>query len=136
MGLKLRLVEDGKILFEIPISPEDWVGDDLRHECHRFVEEVEEISKVFDAFTNDKRVRMMRSLLEDDDFMLSFNDFLKDLNMNPKSVREHAERLSEAGFLEHPDRGKYRLSELGRRRFITAGLALRRILQFLDDYEW
>lgn len=133
MGLKILLVEDGKVLCEIPLSPEDWLKKDLEEECERFEESLREISKVFDVFTNERRVKMMRSLMEEEDFMLNFKDFMDGLDMNPKSIREHADRLFEAGFLERPDRGKYRLSERGRLGFMMGGLAMRRMFRALED---
>ncbi|NIM45519.1 MAG: hypothetical protein GTN80_07740 [Nitrososphaeria archaeon] len=137
MGLKLQVVKNGKILCEVPLSPREWPREDLESECHMLEEEIEELSKIFEALTNETRMRMMTRLLGEEDFMLSFNDFLRGFNMNPKSVREHAHRLSEAGFLENPGRGKYRLSELGRRKFVAAGLALRRMLNILsEELEW
>ncbi len=135
MGLRMLLVEDGKILCEVPLSPKDWLKEDLEKEYERLEEDLREISRVFEVFTNVSRVRMMRSLMEDEDFMLSFKDFMEELDMNPKSVREHAARLFEAGFLERPSRGKYRLSELGRLGFMMGGLAMKRMLRALED-EW
>ena len=133
MGFKLCLIRDGEILCEFPLSPEDWLRDDLERECDKLEEQTEYLLKILDVFTNENRLRMMKRLLEEDKFMLRFNDFITDLKMNPKIIREHAHRLSEAGFIDYPARGKYRLSNLGKKRFITAGLALRRILEILDE---
>jgi len=36
MKLKLQLVRDGKVLFEIPISPADWPRDRLENESEAF----------------------------------------------------------------------------------------------------
>ncbi|MEM2914014.1 MAG: hypothetical protein QXH91_01240 [Candidatus Bathyarchaeia archaeon] len=85
-GLKLQLVKDDDILFEIPLSIDDWPRDQLENELATLEEEFSSISKVFDALSHETRLRMMKRLLEDSDLSLSFADFMRDLELNPKLV--------------------------------------------------
>ncbi|MFQ6077056.1 MAG: hypothetical protein ACE5Z5_13160 [Candidatus Bathyarchaeia archaeon] len=133
MALKLRLVKGRRVLCEIPLSPREWSKDELTEELDRTEREFEDFHKLLEAMTNVNRVRMVRCLLEDDDFTMSFKEFMNGLGMNPKVIREHAMKLHRAGFLESPDRGKYRLSELGRFSCMMTGLAFRRILHILKE---
>ena len=131
MGLKLLLVRNGDVLEEIPLSPKEWSREEWVREAGRLEEGLVEMRRFFELYTNENRLRMMRQLLQEDDFMMSFTEFVKGLHMNPKTAREHAMRLMEAGFLECPERGRYRLSLLAQRGGFTAGLALRRIISIL-----
>ena len=99
-------------------------------------EDVVDINLFFDAFTNPFRVKMLGRLMENEEFTLSFSDFLNELDMNPKSVREHAVKLIDAGLLGAPKRGKYLLSEEAQAKFILGGLALPKLLRILEKHGW
>ncbi len=133
MTLKLQLVKGSRILCEVPLSVGEWTRHSLELEIHEMQRELENFAKVMGVLGNANRVRMVARLMEDGDFTLGFKDFIEELGLNPKLVREHAKRLSEAGFLESPQRGKYSLSPLGRIRFLAVGPGMRRILQEISD---
>jgi Mn-dependent DtxR family transcriptional regulator len=94
---------------------------------------VEEFSSAIEVFSNRNRMRMITRLLRDKDHTMRFKDFIEKLGMNPKTIREHACKLREAGFLEFPDRGRYRLSEFGCYSALMTGLAFRRMLSVLRE---
>ena len=136
MGLRLLLVKDSQILCEIPLSPDEWVKNDLEEEFEALHKELQNFAKVLAIVMNENRVRMLHCLMNDDDLTLSFTDFRDDLKLNPKMIREHTMKLQEAGFLESPKRGKYRLSKRGEASFMVTGFALRHILKMLwEEYE-
>ncbi len=114
MNLKLRLVRDGEILFEIPLSPEDWSKQALEEELNETGDSFQRLSKVFDALSHETRLRMMSRLVEADDRTLSFADFMQDLDLNPKIVWENSRKLEEGGLLEKTGRGKYVLFRVRR----------------------
>ena len=135
MGLKLLLVKDKQVLCEIPLSPDDWVKNELEEELENFREGLQKYTKILAAIMNENRVQMLCHLLEDEDLTLSFTDFREELRLNPKIIRENTMKLQEAGFLESPKRGKYKLSERGQVSFMMTGLALKRILKMLwEEY--
>ncbi len=135
MKLKLQLVQDGEIIFEIPLSPTDWSKKQLENEFDALEEKFHRISKIFDVLSNETRLRMMRRLMEQKDRTMSFADFMRDLDLNPKIVWENSRKLSDEGFLTKTGRGKYSCSEFGETAFMTMSLALRHLMEFLEKME-
>jgi DNA-binding HxlR family transcriptional regulator len=132
MKLKLRLVQDGKTVFEIPLSLEDWSKQDLEEELRENEASFERFSKIFGALSHETRLRMMNRLVEADDRTLSFADFMQDLNLNPKIVWENSRKLEESGLLEKTGRGKYACSEFGE-TFMMMSLVLRRLMESMES---
>ena len=135
MKLKLQLVRDGQVLFEMPLSPTDWPRQQLADELEAFEEDFQRFAKIFVALSHETRFGMMRRLIEEEDRTMNFTDFMRDLELNPKIVWESAKKLREGGFVEKVERGKYRCSEVGQRRFILMSLAMRRLIQMLKEME-
>ena len=132
MKLKLQIVGNGKILFEMPLSLIDWPKEQLEDELGSLEEEFERFSKIFTALSNETRLLMMKRLIEEEDHMVNFTDFMRDLDLNPKLVRDNARKLSESGLVEKVGRGKYRCSESGESSFIMVSFALRHLMKALD----
>lgn len=135
MKLKLRLVRNGEVLFEIPLSSADWTREQLVDELEAFEADCHRLSKVFHALSHETRLRMMKRLMEEEDRTMNFADFMKDLDLNPKIVWENAKKLTEGGFLEKVERGKYRCSEVGESGFILMSLVLRHLVELLEEAE-
>ncbi|MEM4704387.1 MAG: winged helix-turn-helix domain-containing protein [Candidatus Bathyarchaeia archaeon] len=135
MSLKLQLVQNGKIIFEMPLSPNDWQREELENELRATEEGFDRLSKLFDALSHETRLRMMRHLVTEEKRTMSFADFMHNLNLNPKIVWENSRKLEEGGLLEKTARGKYSCSELGQTAFIMMSLALRRLIESLEEIE-
>ncbi|PVX26982.1 MAG: hypothetical protein CW716_04625 [Candidatus Bathyarchaeum sp.] len=135
MSLKLQLVKNGKIIFEIPLSPTDWPKDQLETEFAAFEEDFEKFSSMFDALSNQTRLRMMRRLVQEENSTMNFADFMRDLDLNPKTVWENSKKLSDGGFLTKTGRGTYSCSEFSQSAFLTLSLALRRLVESLEEIE-
>ena len=135
MTLKLQLVRDRKVLFEIPLSPTDWPREQLEDELEAFETDFKRFSKIFDALSHKTRLRMMKRLMEEEDRTINFADFMRDLNLNPKIVWENAKKLREGGLLEKVERGRYRCSEVGQRGFILLSFAFKRLMEALEEME-
>jgi len=135
MKLKLRLVQDGETIFEIPLSPMDWPRKQLKNEFTMFEDDFRRFSKIFDALSNETRLRMMRRLVEEEDRTMSFADFMRELDLNPKTVWENSRKLRDGGFLEKTGRGKYSCSEFGQIAFMMMSLALRHLKQSVEEME-
>ena len=134
MTLKLKLVHNGKTILEVPLSSIDWPKDQLKTEFKAFEEDFERFSNMFGALSNYTRLKMMRKLIEEGS-TLNFADFMKDLDLNPKTVWENSRKLSDGGFLTKTGRGTYHCSEFGKSAFLTLSLALRRLLESLEEIE-
>jgi len=53
--------------------------------------------------------------------------------MNSEIVWENSRKLRESGLVEKIGRGRYRCSELGEKSFIIMSLALRRLIDTLEE---
>jgi len=135
MTLKLQLLHDGKTILEIPLSPMDWPKDQLETEFKAFEEDFKKFSNIFGALANQTRLKMMRRLVEEEDNTMNFADFMRDLDLNPKTVWENSKKLSDGGFLTKTARETYSCSEFGQSAFMTLSLALRRLLESLEEME-
>jgi len=133
MKLKLQLTKNGEVVFEMPLSMEDWTKSRLTSELISFEREFTRFSKLFDALSHETRLRMMKRLLEDDDLTLGFGDFMRDLGLNPKTVWESTRKLQEGGLLVKSEDGKYRCSEPGVAEFLMLSLALRRLFKAMEE---
>ena len=133
MKLKLQVVRDGEVIFEMPLYLTEWPKEQLENELGYFEAEFQILTKVFTALSNETRLMMMKRLMEEEDRTVNFTEFMRDLDLNPKVVRDNARKLSEGGLLEKIGRGRYRCSELGEPSFIMVSLALRRFMKALDE---
>ena len=135
MTLKLQLVRDGKLILEVPLSIMDWPKDQLETEFKAFEEDFERFSNMFVALSNQTRLKMMIRLVEEENRTMNFADFMKDLDLNPKTVWENSRKLSDGGFITKTGRGTYHCSEFGQSAFLTLSLVLRRLLASLEEIE-
>ena len=133
MSLRLILLRGKKVLWEIPLSTEDWTRDDLDGELEDLETEFDSLSKVFDALSNRNRLMIMKNLLGEEGTTLTFSDMMRGLNMNPKIVRESTTKLSSGGLLEQTERGRYACPRAGQASFLTLTVALRRLLLSLEE---
>ncbi len=134
MRLKLRLVKDEKIIFEMPLTMEEWPRRRLENELASFEQEHQRFARLFDALSHETRLRMMTRLFEDDDRTLSFAEFMRDLDLNPKIVWESTRKLRAGGLLTKSSDGKYRCSDPGAAEFLMLSLALRRLQKAMEDF--
>ena len=135
MGLKLLIEKEGKILFEVPLFPDDWQETALKREVEQLRRDIRRHMKFYAAFTNENRVRMLQCLLEGEDHTVTFKAFQDDLGLNPKIIRENAVKLQDIGLVESPCRGAYRLSRRGQGSFMMMLISLRRLMQAMMEDE-
>jgi DNA-binding transcriptional ArsR family regulator len=134
MKLKLQLLKNGKVVFEMPLSRDEWSKHRLATELDLFESEIDKFSRLFDALSHETRLRMMTHLFEDDDRTLSFAEFMRDLSLNPKIVWEGTRKLREGGLLTKSADGKYRISDPAVAEFLMLSLALRRLLKVMEEF--
>ncbi len=131
--LKLMLVDDGRVLLELPLSTRNWDRRELEREFEDFDRDVERVSRLFNALSNASRLRMMRAFLDRVDHSLAFTELMNLLDMNPKLVWDSTRRLRRLGLIEKDDEGRYRSTQEGEAQFLMASIALRRLLQILEE---
>lgn len=56
---------------------------------------------------------MLRKLIEEKDRTMNIADFMRDLDLNPKTVLEHSKKLADVGFLNKTSIGTCKCSEFG-----------------------
>jgi len=135
MTLRLVLLRDNEVLWEMPLYTSGWLRSELDEELEELENDFDKLSIIFDALSNKNRLLMMKTLLEEEEATLHFSDLMRELKMNPKVVRESAVKLRSGGFLKQPDRGEYKCSQTGQISFFTITLALRRLLNSLEELE-
>ncbi len=135
MALRLQLVRNGDVLFEIPLSLADWSREQLEDELEAFEADCERLSKIFVALSHETRLKMLTRLMQEEDRTMNFADFMRDLDLNPKIVWENTRKLREGGFLVKVERGKYRCPEVGQSGFILISLVLRHLIEALEETE-
>jgi DNA-binding transcriptional ArsR family regulator len=133
MKLKLLLKSNGKVLFEMPLSMDQWTKKGLERELAFSEPELERFSKLFDALSHGTRLRMMTRLLGDEDLTLGFGEFMRDLGLNPKTVWESTRKLQEGGLVVKSKDGRYRASEPGAAEFLMLSLALRGLFKVVGE---
>ena len=135
MTLKLQLVEDGQVIFQIPLSPVDWSREELVNDLDAFEANFQRYSKLFTALSTETRLRMMKRLIERKKRTVTFTDLMQDLDLNPKLVWENTRKLREGGLVVKIGRNGYRCSEFGETSFMMMGLAFKRLLKALEEMD-
>ena len=135
MTLKVQLVEDGKVVFQIPLSPRDWSREELADDLNALEAHFQRYSKLFTALSNETRLRMMKRLIERKNRTVTFTDFMQELDLNPKLVWENTRKLRDEGLLVKVGKTGYRCSEFGETSFMMMSLAFRRLIQALDEMD-
>jgi len=131
--LKLMLVEDGKVLLEMPLSMKSWDRRELKQELDGFDEQIESMSGLFRVLSNEGRMRMMSAFFESEDRNMAFTQLMNELGMNPKLIWDSTKRLSRSGLIEKDDEGRYLPTREGEAQFLVLGVAMRHIMQILRE---
>jgi predicted transcriptional regulator len=130
--LKLKLVEDGKTLWEIPLQARNWDRRTLHREFEEIDNEIKRFEAIFNAMANTGRRRMMRTFF-DLERPMGFTELMNELGMNPKIVSDSTKRLRNTGMIEKDEEGKYRTTRTGEAQFLMMSVAMRRMLEILDQ---
>ena len=135
MKLKLQILQDDKVIFEMPLSYADWERERLENALETMETDFQRYSKIFNALSNKTRLMMMKQLLKRRNRVITFTDFMRDLNLNPKLVWENTRKLREGGLVVKVGRGRYRCSRFGETSFMMMSLVLRQLLESREEFE-
>jgi len=130
--LKLKLVENGKTLWEIPLQARNWDRGSLNREFQEIDNEIKRFEAIFNAMANTGRRRMMRVFF-DLERPMGFTELMNELGMNPKIVSDSTKRLRNTGMIEKDEEGKYKTTRTGEAQFLMMSVAMRRMLEILDQ---
>lgn len=131
--MRLVLVKDDRVMFNVPLSVEEWSRGSLEDEVGVMERNFQRFSRLFNAFSHQNRLRMMKLMIEGEDSTVGFADFIHSLDLNPKLVWENTRKLSEGGLLEKSENGRYRCSEFGEASFIMFSAVLRRLQEMFEN---
>jgi len=131
--LKLMLVDDDKIIWEIPLQAGQWDRRKLRKELDNMEQENQRFEKLFNAMANRNRMRMMRTIVYQNEVPIGFTELMNRLDMNPKIVSESTKRLRITGLIEKNIEGKYKPTRQGEAQFLMMNIAMKRMLEFLEE---
>jgi len=131
--LKLMLVDDDKIIWEIPLQAGQWDRRKLRKELDNMEQENQRFEKLFNAMANRNRMRMMRTIVYQNEVPIGFTELMNKLDMNPKIVSESTKRLRITGLIEKNIEGKYKPTRQGEAQFLMMNIAMKRMLEFLEE---
>jgi DNA-binding transcriptional regulator YhcF (GntR family) len=132
---KLQILRDDEVIFEMPLSHADWERERLENALETMKMDFQRHSKIFNALSNETRFLMMKQLLEGGSRVITFTDFMRDLDLNPKLVWENTRKLREGGLIVKVGRGKYRCSRFGETSFMMISLVLKQLLKSLEEFE-
>ena len=131
--LKLMLVDDDKIIWEIPLQAGQWDRRKLRRELDNMEQENQRFEKLFNAMASRSRMRMMRTIVYQNEAPIGFTELMNRLDMNPKIVSESTKRLRITGLIEKNKEGKYKPTRQGEAQFLMMNIAMKRMLEFLEE---
>ncbi|MDP6458847.1 MAG: hypothetical protein QGF78_05940 [Candidatus Bathyarchaeota archaeon] len=130
--LKLKLEEDGKILWEIPLQATAWNSHSLKRELDKVERDMTKFEATFNALANHGRMRMMRVFFRDMERPIGFTELMNELRMNPKLVSESTKRLRSTGLIKKSENGKYIPTRRGEAQFLMMSVAMRRMLEIME----
>jgi DNA-binding HxlR family transcriptional regulator len=128
MTTELQLVKDGRVLYKISIQA--YAEDEHGLTMDVDEQDIDKLVGIYSIAANEGRLRMMMELAKRGE--MRFSELLK-MSTNPKLVKTCVDDLTEAGMLEHEERGSYRSSERGTALAITMTAGLARLLDMLEE---
>jgi DNA-binding HxlR family transcriptional regulator len=127
------LVDDGRVLWEMPLQAQQWERGILKREFDEMEKEAKRFERLFNALANEGRIRMMRAFFRDMERPMAFTELMNELGMNPKIVSDSTKRLRRTGLIEKNEEGKYKPTRTGEAQFLLMSIALRRMRDFLNE---
>lgn len=133
-NMKLVLTQKGRVVFEVPLSRQEWQRDFLEDEMADSEEDLQHFSRLYSALSHRNRLMMMKLLMEEKNMTKGFAEFIRDLDLNPKLVWENTKKLGQCGLLSRNGDGRYRCSEFGEASFMVS-LVLKHIREIFESME-
>ena len=128
MTIELRLVRDGKTIFNIPIHSSSEGAD--RGKLEMEDDDMERLADLYSIAANERRFRIMHELTRRGE--MKHSDILR-IAMNPKFVHDCINPMVEEGIVIHGKKGTgYRPSNKGF-AYVTLTTGLSRILELLEE---
>ena len=129
MGLKIQLVSDNKVIYELPLSIDDWKHEALEEELDDLETDLNETLEIHDILSNETRVKLLCGNIRKIDSR--FTEFMEELDTNQKIISENLHRMMDMDLIKRiqkkPRDIHYEPSELGFASILTC-LAMRKVM--------
>jgi predicted transcriptional regulator len=134
MSIKIQIVRDGRIIFEVPLVRGRTLFDLVQREIEEVERDLDNLIEFFDALSNKDRLKMLMDFLTTEKISWTFSDIKRHYEMNPKLVSFNLKKMLTGGLMMRKGR-EYYLSTAGLGGFLTVSIFLRRVLNELGRYE-
>jgi len=129
MGLKIQLVSGNKVIYQLPLSMEDWERETLEEELDELETDLSEILEVNDILSNRTRLLLLCKNIRDVDSR--FTEFMEELDSNQKIISENLHRMMDMELIKRTKKNSgeiyYNSSDLGFASILTC-LTMRKVL--------
>ncbi|MFQ5761708.1 MAG: hypothetical protein ACE5PO_01615 [Candidatus Bathyarchaeia archaeon] len=104
MTLKIQLVKDDEIVYEVPLDLEHWTMDNLQRELHELEDRFSDIAAVHGVLSNITRARMLSQIVRGS--QRRFSQLMDMLAANQKIVMENLQRMMDVDLVERIESGR------------------------------
>jgi len=134
MTLKLQLIRDNKVIYEIPLEMSSWTRGRIEEELELVESQIERVSAIHEMLSSGTRIRMLNSIIQNMD--VRFSDLMNQLDANQKIVNENLQRLRSRRMISrhetNPREVHYTASRLGVASLLMM-TALHRVMDELKE---
>ena len=134
MTLKLQLVRDDKVIYEMPLEMSIWTRRRIEEELELVESQIERVSAIHEMLSSGTRIRMLNRIIQNMD--LRFSDIMNQLDANQKIVNENLQRLRSRHMISrhetNPREVHYTASRLGIASLLMM-TALHRVMDELKE---
>lgn len=134
MTLRLQLVKDEKVIYEMPLEMSSWTRRRIEEELELVESQIERVRAIHEMLSSETRIRMLNRIIRNMD--VRFSDLMDHLDANQKIVNENLQRLRSRHMIRrhetNPREVHYTASRLGIASFL-AMTALHRVMDELKD---
>jgi DNA-binding HxlR family transcriptional regulator len=134
MTLKLQLVRDNKVIYEMPLEMSIWTRRRIEEELELVEGQIERVSAIHEMLSSGTRIRMLNRIIQNMD--VRFSDLMNQLDANQKIVNENLQRLRSRRMISrhetNPREVHYTASRLGVASLLMM-TALHRVMDELKE---
>ena len=133
MGLRLQLLKDDKVIFEMPLEIDEWDRRALDEEITEIEEGINNVEELHDLYSNRTRIKMLCEITRRSD--PRFTDLMDELNTNQKIIYDSLQKMMKNDLVErverHPRNVHYQLSQLGFASILMCA-ATQRVMELIE----
>jgi len=131
LGLKIKLVDDGKVIFEFPLDIREWKPEALQHELEDIETGMSNLLEIHDILSNETRMRMLCEMVKSLD--CRFGELMENLDANQKTISSSLQRMLQIKLAtrieRHPREVHYAPSQIGFTCLLTCAMMRRMMIE-------